>query len=126
MFQIFPASVFLFDVLRYFDLPQIISSIVPRHLTLSNLTDVLGYPVSIEHIKGEYFFVLSTYKLLGAKNNIQILANPSKILMKNLQKWFKERLGLTTLAAKVSAQIINQKLITLESLMEKLILIKSV
>jgi len=117
--QIFPASVFLFDVLRYFDLPQIISSIAPRHLTLSNLTDGLGYPVSIEHIKEEYSFILNAYKLLGAKNNIQILANSSKILMKNLQKWFKERLGLTTLAAKVYAQIINQKLITLESLMEK-------
>ncbi|MEM3407795.1 MAG: prolyl oligopeptidase family serine peptidase [Nitrososphaerota archaeon] len=116
--QIFPASVFLFNILRYFDLPQIISSIAPRYLTLSNLVDGLGYPVPMEYIKKEYSFLLNVYKLLEAKNNIQISAIPSKILIKNLQKWFREQLGLTTLAAKIYAQNINQKVVTFESLMK--------
>jgi dienelactone hydrolase len=56
---------FLFDVLRYTDLPQLAASLAPRRVTLAGVVDAAGKSIALERVKSTY-----------PSSNVTILVEP--------------------------------------------------
>ena len=64
----FPASIYLFDVLNYFDIPQIMAMIAPRPLLIAEPVDGCRNPLLEGSLEGLFRFPRLAYSLSGAEN----------------------------------------------------------
>jgi dienelactone hydrolase len=65
----FPASVYLFDVLHHFDLPQLMAGVAPRPLLLADLVDGQRQPLPTEPAAEACQWPQQVYTLLEAQAN---------------------------------------------------------
>jgi cephalosporin-C deacetylase-like acetyl esterase len=68
------ANVFIRDVLKYFDLPQVAASIAGRRLTLVFPVDAMKRPVDPGRARREYQWAEEIYKTAGGADRFQIQA----------------------------------------------------
>nr|MDO8098667.1 acetylxylan esterase [Candidatus Njordarchaeota archaeon] len=106
--QTFPASLFLFDILKFFDLPQIAIALAPRPLAISNPVNGFGYPVFQEQLEREFSCTRSAYEKIEAEDNFSAVAVPVREGKEKLEKWLENRLLLTRREAKVYLGSVSQ------------------
>jgi len=114
--QTFPASLFLFDILKFFDLPQIAIALAPRPLAISNPVNGLGYPVFQERLEHEFGCTRSAYEKFEAEDNFNAVAVSMREGKEKLEKWLENRLFLTRREAKVYLGSISQSETTVTAL----------
>jgi cephalosporin-C deacetylase-like acetyl esterase len=67
------ASIFVRDVLRHFDLPQVSAAIAPRQLLLIDPVDAMKRPAGLEAAHGTYEFTQQEYAKAGAAGRFRIV-----------------------------------------------------
>ena len=85
-------NLFLPEVLRYFDLPEVAAGVAPRPFLLLNAQDPMKRPLSAERVQQELQSAGQSYQLLGARERLHIQvaedkAGRDKIIM----EWFGMR-----------------------------------
>lgn len=60
------------SVLRYFDTPDVVAAIAPRHVLILNGVNPLGQKSTTEHLRNEYAAPLNVYKAQSAASALQI------------------------------------------------------
>ena len=68
------ANIFIRDVLKHFDLPQVAASIAGRDLTLLSPVDHMKRPVDVALAEKTYWFTQEAYAAAGVKDQFRILA----------------------------------------------------
>ncbi len=71
------ADIFVRDVLKHFDVPQVAASICDRRLILLSPTDPMKHPVGQGEAKQVYRWTTETYASAGAADRFQILPFPA-------------------------------------------------
>ena len=59
------SSLFIRDVLKYLDLPQVAAAVADRKLRLLSPVDAMKEPVDVSEARGEYQFTESVYTRMG-------------------------------------------------------------
>ena len=71
-------DLFLPQILRYFDLPELAAEIAPRPFLLLDSQDALKRALSLESVKQEMRMGLRTYQLLGASSQLSMQTTPDR------------------------------------------------
>jgi cephalosporin-C deacetylase-like acetyl esterase len=67
------AGIFVPDVLKHFDLPQVAAALAGRRLTLRNPVDAMKRPVRVEAARQAYTWTEQVYSNCGARDRFQIV-----------------------------------------------------
>ena len=67
------ASIFVPDVLRYFDLPHVAATLADRRLTIRNPVDAMRRPVRMEAARRAYAWTEEVYRNCGAHERFQLV-----------------------------------------------------
>jgi cephalosporin-C deacetylase-like acetyl esterase len=80
------------SVLRYFDIPDIVAAIAPRHVLILNGVNPLGQKSTPEHLRDEYAMSLTAYKAQGAGSALQIsvVNEEEQPFSAVLQQWLRQ------------------------------------
>lgn len=99
----FPASVYLFDVLTQFDLPQLSSTVAPRPLLIADPVDGERQHVHIHERNSVYEFPRQVYKLLHPDaGSFEVLARPEKPTSPSeIANWLQKRLSVEAVSSLV-------------------------
>jgi hypothetical protein len=90
----FPASVYVFDVLHHFDLPQLMAAVAPRPLLVADAVDGERQPVSKEEVTTLCRWPAAVYQLLQTGQDAwQVLADgDGGTSPQTIAAWLKEHL----------------------------------
>jgi dienelactone hydrolase len=88
---VYPPSVFLFDVLRRFDLPELTAAIAPRSTIIANACDGRGQALSDEQVLEAYQCAREAYCRLGMPELFHILAGASAENRSKVCDWLAVR-----------------------------------
>ncbi len=67
------ASIFIPDVLKYFDLPQVAAGVADRRLVVVSPLDAMKAPVEISSARSAYRWTQEVYAKLGSPGHFQVL-----------------------------------------------------
>lgn len=67
------AGIFIRDVLKYYDLPQVAATIAPRRLTITAPVDAMKNPVALADARRAYAWTAEVYAGCNASSNFQIV-----------------------------------------------------
>lgn len=72
------AGIFIRDVLKHFDLPQVAASVAPRRLTLLSPLDPMKNPVALPEAEQVYHTARRAYQVAGAADRLRIAGESNR------------------------------------------------
>lgn len=79
----------VFGILREFDLPDLVATLVPRPCLLLNPTGPLGGALSMQTLEAKYRNALDLYSRANAGDRLKLLVQSDGEFQKTLQDWLK-------------------------------------
>ncbi len=90
----FPTSVYLFDVLSHFDVPQLMAAVAPRPLLLAEPVDGLRHAMPEDQVAAHLGWPRQIYTLQGSEAHLQTWAQPEMpATPKRIAHWLQEHLS---------------------------------
>ena len=80
-------SWFLFDVLKHFDLPDLVGMLAPRQSWILNAANAQGEPLAESDVMSLYKAPVETFQRLGARDKIRFVVSPEDDRARVFHSW---------------------------------------